>query len=358
MLETRDRNVDSLTNQRSTSIRFGVIGLGRLGYVHAHNVARNVKNAQLTAVCDVDEELAADAAREFGCTAYTDMEKLIGDPNVDAVCVVTPTAHHVVPVSAVVQSGKPLFCEKPLASTLEDTEKLAGLIKAGGKPCQIGFMRRFDPPCARAKTLINEGVIGRPVYFCGFSRDPIPPPPWACNPATGGGLFIDMLIHDFDLARFLIGDDIVEVYAEDANLLVDSEGIERFADNATVAMRFRNGALGHSHASMHAGYGYDMRSEVFGTEGNLGLGGLNSTELTLSTPSCGISKPMTFLPKGKIPHFMYRFGEAYRNQMEAFVQCLLDGAMPSVNEDDALAAYRVALAATESAATNAVVRLT
>ena len=345
------------TSKEPTSVRFGVIGLGRLGYVHAQNLARNVRNAKLTAVCDVDENLAAEAARELGCKAHTRSEDLIGDPDVDAVCVVTPTAHHVEPVTAVVQSGKPLFCEKPLASTLEDTIALADLITAGGKPCQMGFMRRFDPPCARAKTMIAEGAIGRPVYFCGFSRDPVPPPPWACNPATGGGLFIDMLIHDFDLARFLMGDDIEEVYADDANLLVDAQGIERFADNATVSMRFRNGALGHSHASMHAGYGYDMRSEVFGTEGNLSLGGLNSTELTLSTPGCGISKPETFLPTGRLPHFMYRFKDAYRNQLEAFVQNLLDGTMPSVNQHDAVAAYRVALAATESAASHTVVRL-
>lgn len=345
------------TNHPGTSVRFGVIGLGRLGYVHAQNLARNVPNARLTAVCDIDEDLSAEAARNFGCKAYSDMNKLIEDPDVDAVCVVTPTAHHVKPVTAVVQSGKPLFCDKPLASNLEDTIELVKLIKAGGNPCQIGFMRRFDPPCARAKTLIAEGAIGRPVYFCGFSRDPVPPPPWACNPATGGGLFIDMLVHDFDLARFLMGDDIDEVYAADANLLVDAQGIERFADNATVSMRFKNGGLGHSHASMHAGYGYDMRSEVFGTEGNLSLGGLNKMELTLSTPDCGISRPETFLSQGKIPHFMYRFGEAYRNQMEAFVQCLLDGTMPAVNEDDALAAYRVALAATESAANHSIVRL-
>jgi scyllo-inositol 2-dehydrogenase (NAD+) len=334
-----------------------VIGLGRLGYVHAQNLARNVKHAQLTAVCDVDEELSANAGREFGCKSYTDIEKLVADPDVDAVCVVTPTDRHVQPVTLVVESGKPLFCEKPLAGTLDDTVALADLIKAGGKPFQIGFMRRFDPPCARAKTLIQEGAIGRPVYFCGFSRDPFPPPPWACNPATGGGLFIDMLIHDFDLARFLMGDAIVEVFARDANLLVDSQGIERFADNATVSMKFKNGGLGHSHASMHAGYGYDMRSEVFGTEGNLSLGGLNKTELTLSTPGCGISKPETFLTVGKMPHFMYRFADAYRNQLEAFVTCLLDGKMPSVNEDDALAAYRVALAATESAANHTAVSL-
>lgn len=347
----------STSIQESTSVAFGVIGLGRLGYVHARNLARSVPHATVTAVCDMNEDLAADVAGELECKQYSDMEKLIADPDVDAVCVVTPTAHHVAPVTAVVESGKPLFCEKPLASTLEDTIKLADLIKTGGHPFQVGFMRRFDPPCARAKEMIAEGAIGRPVYFCGFSRDPVPPPPWACNPATGGGLFIDMLIHDFDLARFLMGDDIVEVYAEDANLLVDSQGIERFADNATVSTKFRGGGLGHSHASMHAGYGYDMRSEVFGTEGNLSLGGLNQTELTLCTSGCGISKPETFLSQGRIPHFMYRFGDAYRNQLEAFVQCLLDGKKPSVDEDDALAAYRVALAATESAATHSVVSL-
>jgi myo-inositol 2-dehydrogenase/D-chiro-inositol 1-dehydrogenase len=160
-----------------------------------------------------------------------------------------------------------------------------------------------------------------------------------------------MLIHDFDLARFLMGDDIVEVFADETNIVVDSQGIDRFADNVTVSMHFRNGALGHSHASVHAGYGYDMRTEVFGSEGNLSLGGLSKTELTLSTKEGGIAKPYTFQSEGRIPHFMYRFAEAYQKEMEAFVHCLLNGRAPEVNEDDALTAYRVSLAATESAGT-------
>jgi predicted dehydrogenase len=338
-------------------VRIGVVGLGRLGYVHAHNLARNIKRAKLAAVCDIDAELAKKTAEELGCKSYTNLEKLVEDSDVDAVCVVTPTANHVEPVNAVVQTGKPLFCEKPLASTLEDSEELADLIKNAGIPCQIGFMRRYDPPCAQAKELITAGAIGRPTYFCGFSRDPFPPPPWACNPATGGGLFIDMLIHDFDLARFLMGDDVAEVFADETNIVVDNQGIDRFADNVTVNMHFRNGALGHSHASVHAGYGYDMRTEVFGSEGNLSLGGLNKTELTLSTKERGIAKPFTFQSEGRIPHFMYRFSEAYQKEMEAFVHCLLDGKSPEVNEDDALAAYRISLAATESAGTGLPVQI-
>lgn len=338
-------------------VRVGVVGLGRLGYVHAQNLARNIKQAKLTAVCDVDAELATKTAEEFGCKSYTDVKKIVEDSDVEAVCVVTPTADHVEPVTAVVLTGKPLFCEKPLASTLDDSIKLADLIKNAGIPCQIGFMRRYDPPCAQAKVMIAEGAIGSPVYFCGFSRDPLPPPAWACNPATGGGLFIDMLIHDFDLARFLMADDIVEVFAEETNLVVDSQGIDRFADNVTVSMRFQNGGLGHSHASMHAGYGYDMRTEVFGSEGNLSLGGLIKTELTLSTKERGVSRPYTYQSHGRIPHFMYRFGEAYQREMEAFVQCLIDGKMPEVDEDDALAAYRVALAATESAGTRRLIHI-
>jgi len=338
-------------------VSIGIVGLGRLGYVHAHNLARNIKQAKLTAVCDLDTELANKTAEEFGCKSYTNVEKLVEDRDVDAVCVVTPTTNHVEPVTAVAQSGKPLFCEKPLASTLHDSLKLADLIKKAGIPCQIGFMRRYDPPCAKAKVLIAEGAIGIPTYFCGFSRDPFPPPPWACNPTTGGGLFVDMLIHDFDLARFLLGDDIVEVFADETNLVVDSQGVERFADNVTVSMHFRNGALGHSHASMHAGYGYDMRTEVFGSEGNLSLGGLSKTELTLSTKERGITRPFTFQSQGRIPHFMYRFAEAYQREMEAFVRCLIDGKPPEVNENDALAAYRVSLAATESAGTRQPIRI-
>ncbi|MCD6122163.1 MAG: Gfo/Idh/MocA family oxidoreductase [Spirochaetales bacterium] len=330
-------------------IGIGVVGLGRLGYVHARNIAREVPNAKLVAVCDIDEDKANNTSRELGCKPYNNVNKMLEDKDIDAVCVVTPTSLHVDPVTAVAEAGKPLFCEKPLAGTLSDNLKLSKLIKKAGIICQMGFMRRFDPPCAEAEVMIKEGAIGKPVYFCGFSRDPFPAPPWACDPAKGGGLFIDVLIHDFDLARFLMEDEVLKIYADETNLVVNSQGINRFADNVTANLHFKGGALGTCHASMHAKYGYDMRTEIYGSEGNLILGGLNSTELTLCTAERGISKPLTFQTKDKIPHFMFRFKEAYVNEMAAFVESILYNKPPIVNEDDAVKAYRISIAAAKSA---------
>lgn len=330
-------------------IGIGVVGLGRLGYVHAVNAARNTPRARLTAVCDRDEELARRTAAELGCACYTDIEDMLADKAVNAVCVATPTAHHVAPVEAVVRSGKSLFCEKPLADNLKNTLHLVKLIGGSGIKCQIGFQRRFDPAYAEAARLIREGAIGRPVYISGCSRDPFPPPPWACDPAKGGGLFIDMLLHDFDVARFLLQDEADSVYAEETNLVVDGKGVNRFADNVAVSLRFRGGALAAFHASMHAEYGYDVRTEVFGARGNLLIGGLNRTEVTLCTREGGISRPETFQTDGNIPHFMSRFREAYIRELAGFAACVLDDTPPPVSADDALAAFKTSLAAAESA---------
>ena len=330
-------------------IGIGVVGLGRLGYVHARNVARAVPQATLVAVCDMQEDLARATAVEFGCAYYTDVRKMLEDPDIDAVCVSTPTAHHVDPVIAVADAGKPLFCEKPLADNWDDTLRLAKVIKEAGILCQMGFQRRFDPPYAEAEQMIRAGAIGMPVYFCAFSRDPFPPPPWACDPNKGGGLFIDMLLHDFDLARFLMQDEIVSIYGDETNLVVDSGDINRFADNVIVSLHFKHGALGTAHASMHAAYGYDVRSEIYGSEGNLLLGGLNRTDLTICSSSKGVSKPHTFLPQGKLPHFMLRFEHAYIAEMQAFVICVIEEKPPCVTEDDAVKAFQIALAAAESA---------
>jgi myo-inositol 2-dehydrogenase/D-chiro-inositol 1-dehydrogenase len=202
---------------------------------------------------------------------------------------------------------------------------------------------------SEAQRMIRDGCIGKPVYISGFSRDPVPPPPWACDPSKGGGLYIDFLLHDFDMARFLMGDEVQTAFATDSNLVVDSEGIEGFADNAAVTLRFKNGALANYHASMHAGYGYDIRTEVFGSDGNLMIGDLHRSAATHCTKEGGISKPLTFQSQGRLPHFMVRFREAYALEMQVFVDCVLDDCPVPTNEEDALKAFRIAVAAGESA---------
>ena len=337
-------------------IGIGVVGLGRLGYAHARNV-RGISGARLVAVCDMQEELAGQTAAELGCKSYTDVRRMLEDREIDAVCVATPTALHVDPLTAAAEAGKPAFCEKPLAGTLEDSLKLRDVVKAAGITCQLGFQRRFDPAHAAAEQAIREGRIGRPVYISAFARDPFPPPPWAMDPSRGGGLYIDFLLHDFDMARFLLKDEVDTVYADETNLVVDGEGIERFADNAIVTVRFKGGALATYHCGMHAGYGYDIRTEVHGATGNLIIGGLNKVDMTVCTLEGGISKPITYQKDDKLPHFVVRFMDAYRLEMEAFVRCVLDGTPPPVTVDDSIRAFIVAMAAGESAGKHQPVRM-
>lgn len=330
-------------------IGIAVVGLGRMGYVHAYNAARMTREARLVAVCDRQESIARKAAGELGCAFYTDINRMLEHNSVDAVCVATPTAHHTESVTVVALAGKPLFCEKPLAASLADTLHLVKVIKDAGIKCQIGFTKRFDPAYVEAEKIIEEGFIGKPVYIGGYSRDPVPPPPWACDPSQGGGLFIDMLLHDFDIARFLMKDEVATVYADETNLVVDGRGIHRFADNVVVNLHFRRGALAAFHASIHAEYGYDVRTEVFGSKGSIMIGGLSSAEVTLCTLEKGISKPKTFRAEGNTPHFLVRFKEAYMREMAGFAECIINDTAPISNEDDALEAFRVAVAAAESA---------
>ncbi|MGM0432942.1 MAG: Gfo/Idh/MocA family protein [Spirochaetota bacterium] len=336
-------------------VGIGVVGLGRLGYVHAVNVSRSHRG-KLVAVCDQREDLAAAVSSELGCSAYHDLHTMLDkQKDIDALIIVTPTDTHVAPVTAACEAGLPMFCEKPLASTLEDTVQLSDLIKATGTICQIGFHRRFDPPISEAKQMIDDGVIGKPVYISGVTRDPFPPPPWACDPDKGGGLYIDLLLHDFDTARFLMGEEVNSIFAADANLVVDPQGVKRFADNASVTMNFSSGALGAFHASIHASYGYDVRTEVFGAEGSIQMGTVSKSGLTLSRPGAGVCHPSTYLSEqnGKIPHFMGRFKEAYELELEGFLNCVIEKRSPLANEDDALAAYRISLAAARSSTNHA-----
>lgn len=326
-----------------------VIGLGRLGYVHAWTIARRTRNGKLVAVCDTVEELAKKRGEEFDCLYYTDYNKMLENKDIDAVCVVTPTHLHVEPVRAVIEIGRALFVEKPLAHNMADTLALAKAIEESGIMCQVGFMSRYDPPYMRAVQMIEAGVIGRPVYYGGFSRDPFPPVPWACDLKKGGGLLSDVLVHDADRARFLMMDEVARVYASEANLVADSEGVERFADNCTVNLNFKGGALGNVHLSMNAVYGFDHRTEVFGSEGRIMIGGLNSVDVTVCTKDRGICTPETFMPKGDMPPFMSRFGEAYANELTEFVDCLVENRRPRCTEADAVAAYRIAMAAVKSA---------
>jgi myo-inositol 2-dehydrogenase/D-chiro-inositol 1-dehydrogenase len=170
------------------------------------------------------------------------------------------------------------------------------------------------------------------------------------DPSKGGGLYIDMLLHDFDIARYFMGDEVALVNADETNMVVDGEGVHRFADNVVVNLRFAGGALATYHASMHAEYGYDIRSEVFGSNGNLIVGGLHKTEVTLCSKEKGITYPRTFRQEGRLPFFMVRFREAYEIELQEFVQAVLEDTPVKADVNDAIQAFKIALAATDAGA--------
>ncbi|HEY6411013.1 MAG TPA: inositol 2-dehydrogenase [Ktedonobacteraceae bacterium] len=325
----------------STPIKIGVIGLGRMGQLYTRALARQVSGAHLYAVADVGEEARRLVGDEFSVPyTFGDAHELLALAELDAVVIATPTSTHHDLVIAAAGAGKAIFCEKPLALTLEENHRVLEAVAQAQVPLQIGFMRRFDAAYQKAKTLIADGLIGYPVTFKSLSRDPFCPPRNYMDPAKNGGLILDMAIHDFDLARWLVGSEVERVTTEGATLVCkDLESVGDI-DNALINLRFVNGALGNVEVSRNAFYGYDIRTEVLGSEGAITIGAHQHTPVLLLTRA-GAQHDVT-------PYLIERFGDAYRAQLQHFVDCLRDDQPPSVGGADALAAVEISIAATRA----------
>jgi myo-inositol 2-dehydrogenase/D-chiro-inositol 1-dehydrogenase len=316
----------------------GVIGLGRMGWLHAEHLNGAIRGARVVAAAvDETHRRQLEASGEAPCPLVPDVEALIAAPRIDAIVVVSPTSLHHEHIQAVASAGKAIFAEKPLADSVERSRETADLVRRAGVPFQIGFQRRFDPGYARARTLIDEGRIGDVEMFRGLTCDRIPPVSYL---RTSGGLFWDLGIHDFDAARFLMNDDVVEVTAS-GSILVEPE-LADFddVDHGVVAMRFRRGGIGVVQNAWRAPYGYDIRAEVHGTLGKV------VTDLDERTPTrlydaAGFGSERYFL-------FVERFAEAYRLELQAFVDAVRAGREPSPGIDDALHAVLISDAATRS----------
>ena len=326
------------------AVKIAVIGLGRMGSLHARTIATRVASAELYAVVDPDPAVRAVIGAELEVPhAAADAHEVLGLPELDAVVVATPTSTHGPLVTAAAAAGKSVFCEKPLALSLEETDVVLEAAARAGVPLQVGLMRRFDAAYRRAKTLIEEGQIGRPVSFKSVGRDPFCPRVEFADPAKSGGLIVDMGIHDFDLARWLMADKVKRVSAEGALLVCSELEAVGDIDNAMINLRFAGGALGNVELSRNAFYGYDIRTEVLGTEGAATIGTYQHTPVLLLTRA-GAQHDV-------IPYLMERFGDAYRAQIEHFVGCLQQGHPPAVSGADARAALAISLAATRAAQT-------
>ncbi|MCC6564216.1 MAG: inositol 2-dehydrogenase, partial [Chloroflexi bacterium] len=324
-------------------IGIGVIGLGRMGRVYANFVAGQLEDAELVAVSDPQPSVLA----QYSVTTAEDYTVLLADPHVDAVIVTTPTHTHREIVIAAAHAGKAIFCEKPTALTLRETDEMIAAVNSAGVLLQIGFMRRFDRAYSEAKRQIDAGVIGTPVMIRSIGRDPYRTSLEYADPSVSGGLIVDMGIHDFDVVRWLTGDEIQRVYAETAALVYPELTTVGDVDNAQITLKFESGGLGNIEVSRTAKYGYDIRGEVVGTEGALQIGYLQETAV-LTLTKAGVRHDV-------VPHFPERFGPAYTAQIAAFVTCVRDGKPPAVTAQDARAALQAAIAATRSQHTGQVV---
>ncbi len=319
----------------------GIIGLGRMGRIYAGHIARRVDQVRLVAVADAIDELACSQAAELGAESWSaSYQDVLDDPEVEAVFVISPTSTHREVVVAAAEAGKAIFCEKPIALTLEDTDAMLAAIEANGVFFQGGFMRRFDAGYAAAKARIEAGEIGLPTTFKSIGRDPFCPDPAYADPAVSGGLILDMAIHDFDLARWLVGDEVRRVYTEGTLLACPNIRAVGDIDNAITSLLYEGGAVGDVEVSRNAFYGYDIRTEVLGTEGAVQIGYARQTPLLMMSRA-GVSHDF-------VPYIMERFGDAYLAQIRDFAGRVIEGREPAVGGLDARRALEIGLAATRS----------
>jgi len=328
-------------------LNVGLISLGRLGRVYARDLAGRIPETRLVAVADPVASLAHEVAAECDVPRhYTDPAALIDDPAVDAVVIVSPTHTHRELVIAAASRRKPTFCEKPPALALDEVVEMRTAIASAGMFFQMGFMRRFDAGYAAAKRQIDDGRIGVPLVFKATSRDPFRPSLEYANPKSSGGMLIDMGIHDFDLARWFMG-DARTVAAIGGTIAYPELATVGDIDNAVASLTFTSGKLGVVDLSRSGIYGYDISTEILGSEGTLKIGYLRETPVMLLTKNS--------VAHDTVPYFMERFRDAYTTQLQNFAQNVLHGRPAPITIDDGMEALRIGVAATRAQQTGTTV---
>jgi myo-inositol 2-dehydrogenase / D-chiro-inositol 1-dehydrogenase len=320
-------------------VRIGVLGVGRIGRMHARLLAHDVPGAALGVVYDVDAEAAKTVAADVGVTAAASVDDVLGDPKLDAVAICTSTDTHVDLLVAAAASDKAIFCEKPVSLDLHEVDRALAAIEAAGAPLQIGFNRRFDPAHRSVRDAVAGGMIG-PVHLVRISsRDPAPPP--ISYIEVSGGIFLDMTVHDFDMARFVTGSEVVEVYAQGGVRVDPAIGAAGDLDTAVVTLRHDDGCLTVIDNSRQAVYGYDQRVEAFGS-----LGVASSEN---PTAHAAVVRTAEGVSGSVLPYFyLERYLPSYIREWEAFVAAVSAGEAPPVGPVDARAPLVIGLAAARS----------
>ena len=332
------------------TVNVGLIGAGRIGKVHAETIAFRIPAARLTSISDVNEEAArALAARCGAARASANPEDVLSDSSIDAVLICSSTDTHSGLVIEAARAGKHIFCEKPIDLTIEKIDRALDAVQTAGVKLQVGFNRRFDANFGRVRQAIVAGEIGTPHTMHIISRDPGPPP--ISYVKVSGGMFMDMTIHDFDMARFLMGDEVTEIYTAAAVRVDPAIGEAGDVDTALITLRFSSGAMGVIENCRKAPYGYDQRVEVLGSKGAIATNNNYPNSATLSTAeSVRRDLPLNF--------FMDRYLDSFAAELQTFIEAVVEDKPTPVTGTDGRIPVVMALAARKSYEEQRPVKLT
>ncbi len=324
----------------SAPVRVGVLGTGRIGRMHAELIARRVPGLALAAVHDASAAAARETAASLGVTAAGSVQELLASPTVDAIAICTSTDTHVDLLVAAAATGKPIFCEKPISLDLAEADRGLAAVERAGALLQVGFNRRFDPAHRSVRDAVASGAIGETHLVRISSRDPAPPP--IAYVRASGGIFLDMTIHDFDMARYVTGSEVEEVYARGEVRIDPALGAEGDLDTVAVTLRHADGTLTVIDNSRQAAYGFDQRVEAFGSRG------MAASENPPAHTGAVRTAEGTRAPA--LPHFfLERYLASYLAEWDAFAEAVRAGGPSPVSGADGRAPLAIGLAAWRSA---------
>lgn len=324
----------------SSKLNVGVVGLGRLGSLYVEYLQYQIPGANVIAVADADAERASEITNKNDVAhTFSNHRDMLSVKELDAVAIISPTSTHRDIVVDAAAAGKMIFCEKPLSISLEEAAEMKAAVNKAGVFFHMGFMRRFDRGYSAAKKRIMAGEIGKPIVFKATSRDPFRPSLEYADPKKSGGLLLDMGIHDFDLARWFMG-EVAEIYSLGKVLAYPEMESINDVDNAVVTLNFESGTIGMADMTRSGIYGYDIRTEILGTEGTIQIGYLRETPITILKKE-GVSHDT-------VPYFMERFEQSYIIQLKDFIEKAHAQKEPSITIEDGERALLVGHAATHS----------
>jgi len=324
----------------TSKLNIGIIGAGRIGKVHAETIAFRVPEANAAAITDLNQSAAEEVASRCGIPVVAaSADQIFDDPDIDAVLICSSTNTHADLTIQAARARKHIFCEKPIDHSLAKIDAALEAVAQAGVKLQIGFNRRFDPNFARVRQAVETGEIGSPRLLHIISRDPAPPP--VSYVKVSGGLFLDMTIHDFDMARYLVGDEVEEIYTAGGVMVDPAIGEAGDIDTALIVLKFRNGVIGTIDNCRQAAYGYDQRAEILGSLGKIATKNCYPNQATISTGQA-VSRdlPLNF--------FMDRYTESFSREIRAFVQAIVEDKPTPVTGMDGRIPVVMGLAARKS----------